>query len=51
MIDLFPVKILERPRASFLAWVVVSTAINLAIMFAFAFAITAGIIAAYKGGL
>jgi hypothetical protein len=44
--DLFPVKILERPRLSFLAWVTVSVAVNLAIMFAFAYAITSGIVAA-----
>ena len=46
MFDLFPVKILERPKVSFLAWVCVSVAINLAIMFAFAYAITSGIVAA-----
>lgn len=46
MFDLFPVKILERPRASFLAWVVVSVAVNLAIMFAFAYTITSAIVAA-----
>lgn len=51
MLDLFPVKILERPRVAFLVFVTISVAINLAIMFAFAFAITAGVVAALKGGL
>jgi hypothetical protein len=44
--DLFPVKILERPRLSFLAFVLVSVVVNLAIMFAFAYAITSGVVAA-----
>jgi hypothetical protein len=45
--DLFPVKILSRPALSFLGWVVVSVAVNVAIMGLFAYVIAACIAAGW----